>query len=481
MSRFRLIKRGYGLVAISSMEIGLPFIRMMLMSRWLSLPELGFASALASAYALFDQITDIAIYRYVYSEPREHYEDALAAAHALSVTRGVIVGALIFALSPLIAAAFSLQANWMDFAALSGIIFIRSFEHLESRVAERDYNFGSLAKLTFGANSLSFAGLVAGLALLHDHRALTASLYGLAIGFAIFSHMVARTPYRLAFLTPQFRKAFNFGYPLMLNGVGLAVSAQGDRFLVGSMLGMAELGVYSVAMLAIIVPISMVYRIMSSITSATLYNASASAQNMKKILALTSRVTPMIAALYAIGVLCLANIVVPLVFGPQFRVSQYAVSLLAVGAFLRIARAEPFNSLLLLAQHTKKIALGSLSVVGGLVFGFILMYYHRSIDAALMGRALGEALNLGVMLVMTRKLLQGAGPDYYMSFATALVLVLTASLLVFLTPVGEALAPSLLAVAGYAVLFAGWGFLALLPLLKPAATPIVAVVDRPNL
>jgi O-antigen/teichoic acid export membrane protein len=476
----RLIKRGYGLVAISSMEIGLPFIRMMLMSRWLSLPELGFASALASAYSLFDQITDIAIYRYVYSEPREHYEEALAAAHALSVTRGVIVGALIFALSPLIAAAFSLQASWMDFAVLSGVIFIRSFEHLESRVAERDYNFGSLAKLTFSANAISFAGLIAGLSLLHDHRALTASLFGLAIGFATVSHLVARTPYRLAFRSPHFRKAFKFGYPLMLNGVGMAVSGQGDRFLVGSLLGLTELGIYSVVMLAIIVPISMVYRIMSSITSAALYNASASAENLRKRVILTTRLTPMIAALYAIGVLCLANIVVPLVFGPQFRVSQFAMSVLALGAFLRIARAEPFNSLLLLAQHTKKIAMGSLSVLGGLVFGLALMYYYRTIEAALIGRALGEALNLGVMLFMTRKLLHGASADYYTSFAMALVLVVSASLFVFLTPVGLALTPSLLALAGYAVVFVLWGVLALLPLLKPAAPTVVAVADRPS-
>ena len=63
-------------------------------------------------------MTDFALYRFVFSTPRENYEEALASAHALSVVRGLAVGAIAIAVSPFISALLSLQADWVDFALL---------------------------------------------------------------------------------------------------------------------------------------------------------------------------------------------------------------------------------------------------------------------------------------------------------------------------------------------------------------------------
>ena len=474
MTRLAAVRKSYRLFAIGALEIGMPFVRMMLLSRALDLRELGFASALASAYAMFEQITDIAIYRFVYSMPREDYLEALGGAQALSVLRGLSVGLLASALSPLIAAAFSLQTDWSDFAILGAIIFIRSFEHLEPKVAERDYNFGPQLKTSLVSNALCLLALVAALAIWRDHKALTASLIGQMIGLVVASHLVSKTPYRLNFHSLHFSRAFHFGYPLMFNGLGLALSAQGDRFLVGSLLGLPALGVYSVVMLAVIVPITMVYRIMGSLTSAALYNAGKAEDGLRQRLRLAARLSPMVAALYAVGVLLLANIVVPLVFGAQFRISTLGLSLLAVGAFLRIARGEPFGSLLLLAQRTKRLAVSSLSVMIALLFAFGLMLYDRRVEAALTGRALGELLSLGVTLYLTRNVMRGAASDYGLSFLLGVLSVAFAIAAIFLTPAGEKWLPSLFALGVYAILFVAWGLTALRPLLPRGGKPALA-------
>ena len=138
-----LFGKGNLLFSISALEIGTPFLRMLILTHFLSLPELGFTSALAASYSMFEQVTDFAIYRFVFSAPREEFDAALSGAQGLSLVRGIVVGAIAFATAPVIAWLLSLSAHWYDFAVLGAIIAIRSLENLEPRVAERDYRYGA--------------------------------------------------------------------------------------------------------------------------------------------------------------------------------------------------------------------------------------------------------------------------------------------------------------------------------------------------
>jgi hypothetical protein len=95
----------------------------------------------------------------VFSTPRQDYDEALASAHALSALRGVTVGLLAVAASPLIAGIMSLRSDWPDFAILGGIIVIRSLEHLGPKLAARDYRYGAQFKMNLIANGLGLLAL----------------------------------------------------------------------------------------------------------------------------------------------------------------------------------------------------------------------------------------------------------------------------------------------------------------------------------
>jgi O-antigen/teichoic acid export membrane protein len=71
----------------------------------------------------------------------------------------------------------------------------------------------------------------------------------------------------MKFRSPYFIKAFHFGYPLMVNGIGLAAMSQGDRFVVGSLLGLPTLGIYAVMTLVTTVPLGMIMRVTGTVTS----------------------------------------------------------------------------------------------------------------------------------------------------------------------------------------------------------------------
>ena len=452
-----LFAKGYTLVLVSLTEFGTPFIRMMVLSHGLTLRELGFASALAATYSAFELMTDFAIYRFVFSAPRERYEEALASAHALSLLRGTVVGAIAVATAPLIAAGLSLRADWRDFALLGPVIFIHSLEHLAPRVAERDYRYGVQFKVSLFGNALGLAALVATLFVSPTHVALLAALYAQTIGQAAASHVLADTPYRLNFRSPLFAEAFRFGYPLMFNGFGLAASNQGDRFIVGSLLGLPALGVYAIATLATIVPMSMLSRIIGTVTLAALYNASHLTRGIYDArVKLAARLVPFVGVVYALGIVTLMNVVVPLVFGRQFVLSREAVALLGLGAFFRIVRGDPFTSMLLHEGRTRRLALANLASASALLFEIGLILALSSIESVLLGRLLGELAALAVVLMVTRDQFRIALRDYAIAISVGLSVLIGAIVLSLTTSVGEQALTSLAALLGCVAVYGLW-------------------------
>jgi O-antigen/teichoic acid export membrane protein len=452
----RALFRTLPLVMVSGMEVGMPFVRMLALSHALSLRELGLASLLTAAYGTYEQISDLSIYRYVLSAPREAFQEALAGAHALAVTRGVVVSAIAVALSYPMALIFNSGQDWESFALIGVITFVRPFEHLQPRIAERDYNYGIQLKVSLVANTVSLAALAASLLIAPSHVAIIASLLGFSVGEVAASHWLSSEPYRLRFRSPEFIKAFKFGYPLIAGGVGVAVSSQADRFLVGGMLGLEALGVYAVLTLAALVPISMVYRILNTVTVAILINAEERSGVLLARLKLAGRIVPIVAGAYAIGVATLLNIVVPLVFGTKFVGSRAMVAWLAICAFVRIVRIEPGNSILLYRGRTKRLAIANLVALSSVPLTYLSIRIWGNMEAAVGGRAAGEFLGLLVMLSVIRQAYGTALRDNVASmFATACLVALTCASVVA-TPVGAALGPSLAVLAAYFAASAAW-------------------------
>jgi O-antigen/teichoic acid export membrane protein len=438
-----LVTRGSALVVIYAFDLGLTAVRMVILSHFLDLRELGFASLLAALYATLEQVTDVAMYKFVLSSPREDYEEALAGAHALSVLRGLIVGLIGVAIAPLVAEAFHLGAEWPSFAALGLVVFVRGFEHLEPRVAERDYQYGPQAKIAAVSDVAAVAALIAGIALKQGANSLVLSLLAQMLTFAACSRQVSKTRYRLRFRSPLFKRAFRFGYPLMVNGVGVAVGSQADRYLVGAMLDLPALGLYSVLTLATTVPSSVVTRVIQVISMTALFNAGRDERMFEARLRLASCVIPVLAGFLALGILTLMNDVVPLVFGHKFVASRLMVILLAFAVFVRVARNDPGTSLLLTEGRTRRLALANLFVMSGIVFSIVFLCLSRTIEAGVAGRLAGEIIGLLAMHYLARIAFKGVGRYNIIAVTAVSAMLAIVSAIICLLPPGRNLPANL--------------------------------------
>jgi hypothetical protein len=132
--------------------------------------------------------------------------------------------------------------------------------------------------------------------------------------------------------------------------------------------------------------------------------------------------------------------------------SQPATTLFALAIFFRLARGEPFGSMLLNQGRTKRLAAANLSSISALVFATALLLVFHDFAAVMAGRLLGELTATAVTLFLTRELMRRARLDYFKGMAVGL-LALGAVIPFGAVGVGVALIPSLAAAAvGFAVI-----------------------------
>ncbi|HXZ16348.1 MAG TPA: oligosaccharide flippase family protein [Roseiarcus sp.] len=362
--------------------------------------------------------------------------------------------------APILAAALSLGDSWVSFVVIAPAVLLRSFEHLSPRVAERDFNYWPQLKTLSLSVSISLIVLVIVALTTRNHFAIIASVYTQSIVVFFASRLVSASPYRLDFTSRFFKAAFRYGYPLAISGLGLAIAAQGDRFVVAGLFDLKVLAVYAVVMLATTVPISGFSRVLQSTILARFYHANAVRNWLIQEVRAASSGVAILAACYSGGIILLANAVVPLVFGPKFQVSQFEMILLGAAAFVRLVRAEPFTALMLNLGRTRRLAPSSVLASSSLAYMVLFSFFDRSLTAVLAARLLGELTSAGVAFVMGRPVAEGG--RVVLSFSTlfgALCVGAAGVASMALERTGASWALLLAASAAYAIVMLLWAAL----------------------
>jgi O-antigen/teichoic acid export membrane protein len=457
LGNFGALNRSHPLLALSLMETSGPLIRMFALTHLLPLREVGLATILAAFVGVLEVSTDIAIHRFIFSAPRDMFDEAVAAAHALAVARGVVLSALAFCIAPVIAAALSLSDDWVSFAILAPTLFLRSLTHLGPRIAERDFQYGAQIKSSSAAYAGGLVALIAVGVATHSYVAVIAGTYGQDVMLVIASRIFAGSPFRLNFRSPLFRQASRYAYPLVFNGMGLAVTQQADRFLVAALFDLKIVAVYSIIVTTALYPGQVISRFFTTTIIARLYHASLVKSRLLHEVSLSSSLSAVIAAFYAGGVIFLTDFVATAVFGPKFHVSSLAMAFLGLGAFVRFIRVEPFNALMLNVGRTKRLAASNLLVSTTLVYMAAVALVDRSMEAILLTRVLGEFTALIFTIYIARQVAETGRLVFSRSDLVGLGFVVAACLGSYeLWRSGGSLAATLAACVVYTIAIAIW-------------------------
>ncbi|MFG5117327.1 oligosaccharide flippase family protein [Methylorubrum sp. POS3] len=471
--RLAALSKMGALAFLGATEIGVPFVRMIILTRVLGPYEFGFAAALSATYGAVEQITDTSLYRFVLATSRDRYHEALATAHGIALMRGLLVAALFLALSYPVGCGMVSCGDWSAFAWLAPLPLIKSLENLELRVYERDYRYkpqliASLVSHGCGIAVMLAVGLWTG-----THYALIAYLIVQAIVNVGLTHILATVPFRVMLRGPLVGQALRYSLPLMANGLGNAIMTQGDRLLVGAFLGLQTLGLYAVVILTSYVPTSGLFRLLGPVQMAGLINAVDRPDVYEARLRLYARAVPMVAAAYALGWEVLAKSFMPAIFGARFVASDLTILLVGLIVYLRVCRTEPMTAVLLQTGGTAKLAVANQMPMLGLALGALLVWIHPQLESLLAGMVVGEIVALIAALTIVRGRLGTAWRDAVTASTTFFVLPLAVGVLFETVPMLDPFLPRLAVGMGCAVVLLATGLAVLSKPARQAYRPTV--------
>ncbi|MGD1924831.1 MAG: oligosaccharide flippase family protein [Paracoccaceae bacterium] len=315
--------------------------RNILIARMVSVEEFGIAGTLAIAVTLIEAGTNLSIDRYAIRASAGVRRRGVATLHAMQAARGLVGAVLIL----LFAAAY---ARMMGVPHLSGsyqllalVPLLRGLMHLDIQRAQRQMAFLPLISTTLSSQIASLATGVALAVWTGDHRAMLAAIILQQAVQTGVSHLIARRVWSAAIDVDVLADALRFGWPLLLNGLVMFATLQGDQLLVGGAFGVEVLGWFAVAFTLTLVPATIYANTLQSLLLPKVARArarpAAFASSVRQVMALSL----VGGAAFAIVMGAFGPTLSFWLFGPRYVEAATVLPWLAVIQGLRIVRAGP--------------------------------------------------------------------------------------------------------------------------------------------
>lgn len=224
---------------------GLSLARTIYLARVLSLDQFGLAATYLLAVTLVEMATQLRPDLLLVQHRKGDNPAMQAGLQACQALRGLAGALLLLALAGPLAWSFGQDDQVASYCVLAIVPLLGGLAHFDQHRCKRRQDLGpaalilvlpllgSLLLAVALSSSLRHAGLML-VALIGQH----------ALAFAL-SHGLARQRYRWRWDLALLRQALRFGAPALANGALLFVIFNGERWIVGYRLGLAELGLFT--------------------------------------------------------------------------------------------------------------------------------------------------------------------------------------------------------------------------------------------
>jgi O-antigen/teichoic acid export membrane protein len=385
------------------LEVASRFGRTAILSRILVPTQFGTAVALSVVVATVGLVTDMAIDKFVMTRFDDHR--ALAAAHMVSLARGILLACAIVAVAPSVAAGFGVPQFSGSFALIAIVPLLQGLAHLQIKQIEGSYNYIPEMRAQLVSQVAAFVAVAVAAYLMRDNRAMAIGLIVQSGAYTIASHILARSSYSLWSGQTALLAVLAFGIPLTLNGIGLAIVSQFDRILIGYWFDVGTLGLYAVLMSMIGVPISLMDRVFGKMALSHLISKSrlALASGIGEDYAALVCVFSILSVAYSLFVAVTFDALVPIIFGPSFVVGPVVHVLVTARVFLLLQMVGAPSRLLIASNRTRELSILSFSSAFSLLIAFSLIHWWPSFEAILLGLLIGDIIRVPCFFIVASK------------------------------------------------------------------------------
>ncbi len=361
------------------------FARNIIIARLMGAETLGQFVFLILSIRLFAMSTDLAVERYILQVNADRHRGALGSAHFISRLRGVVLGLLL-----LLMGAHNIQGIAFEaYSALAASAFIRGYTHKGYVLKQRSLDF---RPALFVEGLTAFAGLIAMYvvtSIAPSLGAVCACLVAQSFLHTGLSHALSDTQYKLVIDPSELKKIFQFGWPLLLTGITMFWSMQGERLILSAMLPADEFARFSMMFQLALVPILVMSRMALAYGLPVFANLKAQQAHFRSRLNAFHRWIYAIGTTYALGFIMFANVVLQTLFGDDFHADIELILLVAVAQMLRLFRAPQSVAAQALGQTDIPFKANMVRVAFVLV-AIALMMNGASLNLVLIMACVGE-------------------------------------------------------------------------------------------
>lgn len=311
------------------------FARNILIARLMGAETLGQFVFLILSIRLIAMSSDLAVERYILQAGAERLKEALSAAHCVSQWRSTAI-ALILLLMGLH------QVQGIDFiayAALALSALVRGLTHKGYVLKQRSLNFRPALYVEGLTSVVGLIGMYFIVSTVPSLEAACGCLVAQAFLHTGLSHALSDEKYQSAFDWIEFRALVQFGWPLLLSGVAMFWSMQGERLILSAKLPADEFAHFSMMFQLALVPILVLSRMALSYGLPLLSALKESSSRFEIQLNKFHQWIYAIGAAYAFGFILFGNAVLRALFGHDFHTDMGLILLVALAQMIRLFRA----------------------------------------------------------------------------------------------------------------------------------------------
>lgn len=209
--------------------------------------DMGIAMSLLAGVALVEMLGEIGFDQRLLQLDEDEAIRQLPSVQSVLLLRGLGATTILCLLAYPLGIAFGFGDHRLAFFTVAAVPLVRSVRNVQIVIRQRRLDFRAYALAELLPEVVAIAAVLPATRIFEGYHALVAITYLRAIAVIVVSHSLAETPYRLGWNRSAVRGLLLYGWPLMVNGLLIYGSIQGDRLIVASTFDMASMAAYSLA------------------------------------------------------------------------------------------------------------------------------------------------------------------------------------------------------------------------------------------
>ena len=224
------------------------------MMRLIPFEDYGIAATFAVAMAVVEMASQLGLQQMIVQAREGDDPKFQAALQGFQVLRGVIAGVTLFVFADAVATFLKIPDVAWAYQVMALVPVLNALQHFDIHRLNRERRFLPMVMTSAVPALVSLLAIWPLAVWMNDYRVMLYALIVQAVVAVATSHLMAERPYRMSLDRAIIGQALSFGWPLLVNGVLLFATFQGDKIIVARELGMAPLAVFAMGVTLTLTP-----------------------------------------------------------------------------------------------------------------------------------------------------------------------------------------------------------------------------------